>query len=52
MKIKLATIGVLVMLQVTVWASKGTVVWNSADLATGLTQWATSSSIRRVTLTV
>jgi hypothetical protein len=28
MKIKLATIGVLVMLQVTAWASTDTVVWN------------------------
>jgi hypothetical protein len=36
MKIKLATIGVLVMLQVTAWASTETVVGISSDLETGM----------------
>jgi hypothetical protein len=52
MKIKLATIGVLVMLQVTAWASTETVVGISSDLETGMAPRATSSSIPRVTFTV
>ncbi len=52
MKIKLATIGVLVMLQMTAWASTETVVGISSDLETGMAPRATSSSIPRVTFTV
>jgi hypothetical protein len=49
---QIATIGVLVMLQVTAWASTETVVGISSDLETGMAPRATSSSIPRVTFTV